>query len=236
MNKKTFPGKTLGEKIKTEFLDLTIKAEFRKEFWIMAAYATLLFAVTIFAYYKNIMPGNDRRGIYLFVLLGAYWMVSDFTKRKKLFTQNIRYVIDSVVYVFLMYKIVLFTGGHDSPVRFPLFFLTAISAPLYGNMLGVILLLTAVAGIQLYFNYSRLGLSYELMFASIEAFTFIAAAIFIKISIITIQKKIEAEDLLNMELAGKLEETTVAMENIKAKNDEVEKLTKELTKQKKLKK
>lgn len=236
MNNKIFPGKTFAEKIKNEFLHVTIKGEYRKEFWVMVVYSIILFAVTSFAYYKKIMPGHDTRAIYVFMLLGAYWLISDFTKRKNLFTKNLRYAIDSFVYVFLMYTIVLLTGGHDSPVRFPLFFLTAISAPLYGSMLGVILLLVAVASLQLYFNLIKLGLSYEFMFASLEAATFIAAAIFIKISITTIQKKMEAENILNMELAGKLEETIVAMHNIKAKNDEVAKLTKELAKHKKVKK
>lgn len=225
--KEIFPGSTFGERISNELADVFFKADYRKEFLVMSAYSVILFGVTLYAFLKNKLPINNIEVFGVFIVLGAYWFFSDLSKRKKFLSSHIQFIVDSVFYVSLMYLIVSMTGGQDSPIRYPLYFLIAISSPLYGSLIEVIVLLLVVAFIQVYVHLAKFGVNFDLLFTLLEGLTFIAAAIFVKISLTTIQKKVEEQKLLNLELDSKLEETTVTLSRIRLKNEEVDRLNRE---------
>ena len=80
---KFFPGNGLKERIGNEYISFIFKGDHRKEFFVMAAYAACLF---MFVIYQEIQQEFDTQPFIInsiFLLLAAYFLFSDFLKRKK---------------------------------------------------------------------------------------------------------------------------------------------------------
>ncbi|KKQ61146.1 MAG: PAS domain S-box protein [Parcubacteria group bacterium GW2011_GWE2_38_18] len=141
-----FPGINLREKIIYEIKDLLFDAPLRKEFWVMAVYSIILFSIVLILAGQGYFQKSTGVIVLSFAVLGIYFLFSDLLKRKQILPPKIQFVIDSFLFIFFMMIVIVNTGGHHSPVKYPLVFLTAISAPLYGGLFLTVTFLVFVLG------------------------------------------------------------------------------------------
>jgi len=130
---RLFPGETPKEIFINEMKDFLVSGLFRLEFWLMGVFAFVLITIAMFFVTSN-RPYGDGPVYLSFVILGIYFLGSDFAKRKQLWSWQKLFIMDSFCFFSLMSSIVFFTGGIYSPFAFPLLYLMAISAPLYASM------------------------------------------------------------------------------------------------------
>ncbi len=221
--RRVFPGETVSEIVFNELKDFFVIGPYRRAFFVMGVYSVFLMAITIIATnYYGYFSVDSSVLIKIFFLLGGYFILSDLVKRKKLLGRRTIFIIDSACFASFMYLIVYSTGGHESPIRYPLFFLTAISAPIYGTMFEAVFFLFIVGAIQLYLTYHNHGFAYVLAFDALEGLSWMTAAIIIRTALDTAEKK-------NVELAKATEEQGRLYDEIQSVNKNLEKIVAERT-------
>ncbi len=190
---KLFPGKTLEERMSNEYTELVKTGEFRKEFFVMGLYSILLVVVVVLSNLYGFFEEFSSVVYVLLFCLGAYFVISDFFKRKKLFNKKIVFYVDCVFFTGFMMAIIFLTGDHQSPIRFPLLFLTAISVPLYATLLETIIYLLLLVFSIVTIHFYLHGWHPIIIFDILGGGSFLAAASVIKITINELNKK--AHDL-----------------------------------------
>lgn len=223
IRERLFPGESLKEIIRNELRDFFITGLFRMEFFMMS-----FFAIVMLLAYIELIAGfsADSIGIYVsFAILGTYFFASDFVKRKKLFPPKPHFIIDAVVFYFLMAEIVFLSGGVHSPVSYPMLYLMAISAPLYGNMAYALVFVSLASAT--YLSLALLGdnSAVKLFEHLLEALALLISTVIIKSELNRFAKKAdEYKELVrnNDELLQKMKNYSEALEmTVKQKTAEL---------------
>lgn len=209
IRKRLFPGETFREIIYNEFQDFFVSGLFRKEFFVMMFYSVILMAVVFSAViFFGQFDGNIVKVISPFFALSVYFIASDLFKRKKILQPHLHYFLDSIFFVGLMGLIIFNTGGLDSPIRYSLLFLTAVSAPLYGTMTEAVIFMLMVAGFQVFLGYYDHGFAFQLAYDALDGASWLTAAVIIRLTLNQFEKKNAAlalaqqdQERLNKEIA-----------------------------------
>lgn len=188
---KLFPGNSFTERIRNEYLSFFFAGDHRKEFFIMAAYATLLFLFVIYQEFQHAFDTESYIINSVFMLLGVYFLFSDLLKRKKVLHGSEQFFVDSFFYVSFMGALIMVTGGTNSPIAFPLVFLMAISSPIYGSAMETAIFLFSVLSVYVIFILSSFdSLTNMQIYAKFfEAASLLVAAVILKIKIVSFQTK-----------------------------------------------
>ncbi|KKR20817.1 MAG: PAS/PAC sensor signal transduction histidine kinase [Parcubacteria group bacterium GW2011_GWE2_39_37] len=178
-----FPGINLRDKIMYEIKDLLFEAPLRKEFWVMTVYSIILFSIVLILAAQGYFQKSTEVIVLSFAVLGIYFLFSDLLKRKQILPPKIQFTIDSLLYVFFMMIVIINTGGHYSPIKYPLVFLTAISAPLYGGLfLTAIFLIFVLGALIALCLYEHSIHSVELLLLLLQGISLFTAGLIINIS------------------------------------------------------
>lgn len=197
---KAFFWKGWKEKAKAEIKDALISGEHRKELSVILGYYLFLIILVLSFGWITGLPSRNLKNIgFIFLLIGVYAIISDFFKRKKIISQSVSFFIDSFCHITLITVIVLLAGGHESPVKIPLFFLVTVFAPIFGTwrqlLFSQILILFLFVGAGLFYH----GGMVHLVISFLEGLTLLTAAVIIKISTALYQKKSNDYSMLRME-------------------------------------
>jgi len=217
LRQRIFPGDTILEIILNEIKDVFWHADFRAQFLAMGVYAAIMM-VAYFVYRAKEPEGVETvAAVIAFSLLGAFFIFSDFLKRKKFLPQRPQFWFDSFCYLSLMVYLITQTGGYQSPIIFPLLFLTAVSAPLYGKTLDTIVFIAFVSSLYIIIEvgYGSSELS-EIFKESMEGLAIMIAAISVKITLLVYQKKVIDNERLSgrqLELTKKLDASNIELES-----------------------
>lgn len=222
---RLFPGDSLKEKLINEFRDFFFGAVFRKEFFLMVSYSMLMVISLLIAEDQNFFDFSSTKINFALFELGLYFFLSDFCKRKKLFTGHWQFIADCFFYTLLMLQVIVMTGGYASPIAFTLLFLTAISAPLYGTLIETLIFVSIIA-----VAYSSLEIiqyhtvTVTFYFHLLEGAAMIVAATIVKFSLNAFAEKTEEVKRVNEKLA-------VLNQDIDQYNAKLELAVKEKTKE-----
>lgn len=227
-----FPGLNLEQKIRNEFVNFFKIAPYRVEFFWMSGYATILVIATVVMEWDNFLPSFHKEINYAFLILGVYFLFSDLLKRKNLFSREIQFVMDSLAYLVMMAVIITLTGGYDSPIRFLLFFLTAVSSPLYGTFPQASIVILLVSSLNFYFYFSThfnmhglVDFNSHLSLTALEMAALFATAGIIKTALNFAEKKNKQYEEVNENLDSLIMARTKELQN---KKNEVQKSFDEL--------
>ncbi len=229
IRRRIFPGENLREIANNEIRDFFFSGLYRLEFFLMGGFAFVMLFCTYLMTVNGFLGTNDNGAITalytFFALLGIYFFCSDFVKRKRLVPAKIHFVIDSVVFYLMMTGIVFLSGGIQSPFAFPMLFLMAISAPLYGNMKYAIIFVTISSGTYLWWAVTGDEVASEFYEHILEAVSLLTATVVIKSEINRFSRKADEYKHLsksNDDLLVKMKNYSISLEaTVKSKTAEL---------------
>ena len=184
IRRRIFPGESLREIANNEIRDFFFSGLYRLEFFLMGGFAVVMLFCTYLMTANGHLGTNANGAItalyVVFALLGIYFFCSDFVKRKRLLPPKIHFVIDSFIFYLMMTAIVFLSGGINSPLAFPMLFLMAISAPLYGSMKYSVIFVVIAAATYLVWAVTGDEVMSEFYEHILEAFSLLTATVVIK--------------------------------------------------------
>lgn len=105
------------------------------------AWASMGMTMSLFLFiFRNSDFMQFDKIVYVLVFSMAWFVSSDMAKKRKMIEGDMHFFIDSIFYLFTFGSLFYFTGGMRGHMFF-LFFLIAISAPLFANLVQTIVLL-----------------------------------------------------------------------------------------------
>lgn len=223
---KIFPGATLSEKIKNELEDFFLLSKFRLEIFAMLSYSALLLIVIGIAVSVGFFAYSALSIFSSLGLLGGYFFLTDLFKRKSLIAPDVLFWTDCFFYSALMLLVSHVTGGYDSPIRFLLMFLTAVSAPLYGTTKQAMMYLSVLVLLNFLWSLAYSGVEIKTLFSLLEGASLVAAGYIIKNSVnlhaqrsadlqvanLKISSLLQSLEQQNEELAERINEKTASLE------------------------